>query len=92
MKLDPFIEAEKIAGHSVTKTCGLFEVSRATSSCRVGDPPSPIVLAWRLSGQSASTAGRVLAGIRDLLRLPGIWDGCSPSGESPLSMAEATLG
>ena len=29
MKLDPFIEAEKIAGHSVTKTCGLFEVSRS---------------------------------------------------------------
>jgi putative transposase len=30
MKLDPFIEAEKIAGHSVTKTCGLFQVSRST--------------------------------------------------------------
>ena len=29
MKLDPFIEAEKTAGHSVPKTCGLFEVSRA---------------------------------------------------------------
>jgi len=27
--MDPFIEAEKIAGHSVTKTCGLFEVSRS---------------------------------------------------------------
>ena len=27
MKLDPFIEAEKIAGHSVQKTCALFEVS-----------------------------------------------------------------
>ena len=27
MKLDPFIEAEKTAGHSVQKTCALFEVS-----------------------------------------------------------------
>ena len=37
MKLDPFIEAEKIAGHSVQKTCGLFEVSKScllyTSRC-----------------------------------------------------------
>jgi len=35
MKLDPFIEAEKTAGHSVTKTCGLFEVSRSA----YGPPP-----------------------------------------------------
>jgi transposase InsO family protein len=27
MKLDPFIEAEKTAGHSVQRTCALFEVS-----------------------------------------------------------------
>ena len=29
MKLDPFIEAEKTAGHSVQKTCALFEVSKS---------------------------------------------------------------
>ena len=27
MKLDPFIEAEKVAGHSVNHACGLLEVS-----------------------------------------------------------------
>ena len=29
MKVDPFIEAEKVAGHSVNHACGLLEVSRA---------------------------------------------------------------
>ena len=29
MKLHPFIEAEKVAGHSVNHACGLLEVSRA---------------------------------------------------------------
>ena len=29
MKVDPFIEAEKVAGHNVNKACGLLEVSRA---------------------------------------------------------------
>jgi transposase InsO family protein len=40
MKLDPFIEAEKIAGHSVTKTCGLFEVSRSAYYQRTTGEPS----------------------------------------------------
>jgi len=40
MKLDPFIEAEKIAGHSVAKTCGLFEVSRAAHYQRRNGAPS----------------------------------------------------
>jgi transposase InsO family protein len=40
MKLDPFIEAEKIAGHSVAKTCGLFEVSRSAYYERKSGVPS----------------------------------------------------
>jgi len=40
MKLDPFIEAEKTAGHSVNKTCGLFEVSRAAYYQRRNGEPS----------------------------------------------------
>ena len=40
MKLDPFIEAEKIAGHSVAKTCGLFEVSRSAYYERKNGVPS----------------------------------------------------
>ncbi|MGO8871173.1 MAG: IS3 family transposase [Acidimicrobiales bacterium] len=40
MKLDPFIEAEKTAGHSVAKTCGLFEVSRSAYYQRATGVPS----------------------------------------------------
>jgi len=40
MKLDPFIEAEKIAGHSITKMCGLFEVSRSATHLRSNETPS----------------------------------------------------
>ncbi len=40
MKLDPFIEAEKIAGHSVTKTCDLFKVSRSAYDQRSNGEPS----------------------------------------------------
>ena len=40
MKLDPFIEAEKIAGHSVQKTCGLFEVSKSAFYERRNGTPS----------------------------------------------------
>jgi putative transposase len=40
MKLDPFIEAEKIAGHSLQKTCGLFEVSRSAYYQRRDGAPS----------------------------------------------------
>jgi transposase InsO family protein len=40
MKLDPFIEAEKTAGHRVTKTCGLFEVSRSAYYQRRNGSPS----------------------------------------------------
>jgi len=28
VKMDPFIEAEEVAGHSIKHCCGLFEVSR----------------------------------------------------------------
>ncbi|MGO8871846.1 MAG: hypothetical protein ACLQPH_10695 [Acidimicrobiales bacterium] len=46
MKVDPFIEVEKVAGRSVNHACGLLEVSRAAyyqrsrgvpSARRVGD-------------------------------------------------------
>ena len=40
MKLDPFIEAEKNAGHSVQKTCGLFEVSKSAYYERRNGVPS----------------------------------------------------
>ena len=40
MKLDPFIEAEKTAGHSVQKTCGLFEVSKSAYYERRNGAPS----------------------------------------------------
>jgi len=40
MKLDPFIEAEKTAGRNVTKTCGLFEVSRSAYYQRNNNIPS----------------------------------------------------
>jgi putative transposase len=40
MKMDPFIEAEKIAGHNVAKTCGLFEVSRSAYYQRCNGVPS----------------------------------------------------
>ncbi len=40
MKLDPFIEAEKTAGHSVTRTCDLFEVSRSAYYQRSNGTPS----------------------------------------------------
>jgi putative transposase len=29
LKVDPFIEAEKVAGHNVAKACGLLEVSKS---------------------------------------------------------------
>jgi putative transposase len=40
MKLDPFIEAEKTAGHSVQKACDLFEVSRSAYYQRTTGHPS----------------------------------------------------
>ena len=40
MKLDPFIEAEKTAGHSVQKTRGLFEVSKSAYYQRKQQVPS----------------------------------------------------
>jgi putative transposase len=52
MKLDPFIEAEKIAGHSVTKTCGLFEVSRSAYYQRaIGAPSDRARTDTELTGQ-----------------------------------------
>ena len=40
MKMDPFIEAEEVAGHSVKRCCELFEVSRAAFYQRRNDQPS----------------------------------------------------
>ena len=40
MKLDPFIEAEKTAGHGVAKTCALFEVSKSAYYQRRNGAPS----------------------------------------------------
>lgn len=40
MKLNPFIEAEKTAGHSVQKTCALFEVSTSAYYERRKGTPS----------------------------------------------------
>lgn len=40
MKVDPFIEAEKIAGHNVNKACGLLEVSRSAYYERGNGVPS----------------------------------------------------
>ena len=40
MKLDPFIEAEKTAGHSVQRTCALFEVSKSAYYERRNGAPS----------------------------------------------------
>ncbi len=42
MRLDPFIEAEKVAGHSVNKACGLLEVSRAAYYERRNGAPRSI--------------------------------------------------
>ncbi len=40
MKLYPFIEAEKVAGHSVAKACGLLEVSKSAYYERRNGVPS----------------------------------------------------
>ena len=40
MKVDPFIEAEKVAGHSVKRCCELLEVSRAAFYERLDGTPS----------------------------------------------------
>jgi len=40
MKLDPFIEAEKTAGHGVQRTCALFEVSKSAYYERRNGAPS----------------------------------------------------
>jgi putative transposase len=40
VKMDPFIEAEKVAGHSLKHCCELFEVSRAAFYQRRSDVPS----------------------------------------------------
>lgn len=45
MRLDPFIEAEQAAGHSVKRCCELFEVSRAAYYQRQLAQPSPTALA-----------------------------------------------
>ena len=40
MKMDPFIEAEEVAGHSIKHCCDLFEVSRAAYYQRRNGEPS----------------------------------------------------
>ena len=40
MKMDPFIEAEEVAGHSVKRCCELFEVSRSAYNERRNAIPS----------------------------------------------------
>ena len=40
MKVQPFIEAEKVAGHSVQRCCDLLEVSRAAFYQRLSQTPS----------------------------------------------------
>ena len=40
MKVDPFIEAEKVAGHNVAKACGLLEVSKSAYYQRRNGVPS----------------------------------------------------
>lgn len=45
MRLDPFIEAEQAAGHSVKRSCELFEVSRAAYYQRHQGQPSTRELA-----------------------------------------------
>ncbi len=40
MKMDPFIEAEEVAGHSVCRCCELFEVSKSAYYERKKDLPS----------------------------------------------------
>jgi len=44
MKVDPFIEAEKVAGHNVAKACELLEVSRAAYYQRRNGAPSARVV------------------------------------------------
>jgi putative transposase len=41
VKMDPFIEAEEVAGHSVKHCCDMFEVSRAAYYQRRTGQPSP---------------------------------------------------
>ena len=42
MKVDPFIEAEKVAGHNVDRACDLLEVSKsAYYQRRKGAPSAP---------------------------------------------------
>ena len=56
MKVDPFIEAEEVAGHSVENACRLLEVSRPpttsdeTASLRPASSAMPIC--WRRSPPS----------------------------------------
>jgi len=44
MKVHPFVEAEKMAGHSVNNACRLLEVSRSAFYARTCNPPSPRAL------------------------------------------------
>jgi putative transposase len=55
VKVDPFIEAEKVAGHGVARACRLLEVSRAAYYQRRTGAPSPraaadAVLSARITG------------------------------------------
>ena len=48
MKMDPFIEAEEAQGHSITRCCVLFQVSRAAYYQRRRAVPSARALADRM--------------------------------------------
>ena len=62
MKVHPFIEAEKAAGHGVARACRLLEVSRAAYYQRRSGRPSPrrtadIVLSARIAGIHEESGG-----------------------------------
>ena len=62
MKVNPFIEAEKVAGHSVKRCCELLEVSRAAFYERLDPTPSTkeqsdAILAQRIKEIHAESKG-----------------------------------
>ena len=62
MKVHPFIEAEKAAGHSVARACDLLEVSRAAYYQRRSGVPSPRAVDRRRAVGAGSRHPRRLQG------------------------------
>jgi hypothetical protein len=60
MKVHPFVEAERVADHSVNNACHLLEVSRSASYARTCTPPS----------QRAVTDAELLEQIRAIHPIP----------------------